>query len=339
MTEQGNAKERGIWEYSWAISTTAFSSLPSWLTTPYNQVMIPVATAFAVVVSCLSAAGASPPQIAFERGAAIWIANVDGTSARKIGRGSGPDLSPDGTKIAFHTDRASQKSLVRQIAMVDVATKRVTVFRKEIPSENCQHARWSPDGSKILFHIWTESDWHIAMINRDGSGFRYVRKAAPNYNSYWSTCWAGDGKSFYAQDLTYLYQFDLDGKDLQKWKLDSLFPKGSMNSGSSISMAPGGRKLLLDIDMDEEEANLPDWEGPPPALWTLDLDTKKATRITPKGKIAIEGCWLDDSQILFVAQSAKEKNLTVYQMALGDKGWKSILKDASGPSVSQLSAH
>lgn len=292
-----------------------------------------------ILFSCLCTGLAAEQQIAFERGAAIWIANADGTNARKIGEGSAPDLSPGGTAIAFHTNETSQKSLVREIAIVDVATKKVTVFKKEIPSDNCQGARWSPDGSRILFHIWMQSDWHIAMINRDGSGFRYVRKAAPEHNSYWSACWAAEGKSFYAQDLSHLYQFDLDGRELKKWKLDSLFPKGSMNSGSSISMAPGGRKLLLDIDMDEEEANMPDWDGPPPSLWTLDLASKKATRLTPKGKLASQGCWLDDAQILFVAQSAKEKDPTTYTLTVGEKGWKPILKNASSPSVSRVSGH
>ncbi len=289
---------------------------------------------FLLVVSSLCAV-ASSQQIAFERGTAIWIANADGTNARKITKGSGPDLSPDGTRIAFNTDTSSNKDVTRQIAVVDVATKKVSVFKKEIPSDNCQHALWSPDGAHILFSIWTESDWHLAMIDADGSGFRYVKKATPARNSFWSTCWARDGKSIYAQDLTNLYQFGLDGTEMKKWSLQSLFPKGSMSSGSSIAVSPDGETFLIDIDMDEEEANMPDWDGPPPSLWTLDLASQKATRLSPKGVLAWHGAWLNSKEILLTSQSAKEKEPTIYKTALAVKDRKAILKNGNNPSVSR----
>ncbi len=273
------------------------------------------------------------PQIAFQRGEVIWVGKVDGAEAKKVAKGSAPDLSPDGKLIAFHTDNSSKGTVVRLIAVADVATQKVTLFRKQIPSDNCQRALWSPNGKQILFHIWADDDWHIAMINRDGSGFRYVLKSGADYNSYWSTSWAPDGKSFYAQDLRNLYQLDLDGKELKKWKLDSLFPGGSMNSGSNMSVSPDGKMLLLDIDMNDEEANMPDWDGPPPSIWSLDLAAKKATRLTPKGMVASEGCWLAPEQVLFVAQSPKEKEPFIYQIKLGERKWTRLLKDASAPSV------
>jgi TolB protein len=285
-------------------------------------------------VSCLSAL-ASPQKLAFERGTAIWIANLDGTDAKKVTKGSGPNMSPDGTRIAFHTDEVVEKDVIRQIAVVDVATKKVTVFKKEIPSDNCQHAIWSPDGAHILFSIWTDSDWHLAMINADGSGFRYVKKAAPARNSYWSTCWAPDGKSIYAQDLTNLYQFALDGAEIKKWSLHSLFAKGGMNSGSSAAVSPDGKTLLLDVDMEEEEANMPDWDGPPPSLWMLEIASQKATRLSPKGVLAWHGCWLNSKEIVFTSQSAKEKEPTIYRMNIAEKDRKAVLKNANNPSAAR----
>ena len=244
-------------------------------------------------------------------------------------------MSPDGTRIAFHTDEATKKDVTRQIAVVDVATKKVTVLSNEIPSDNCQHAIWSPDGARILFSIWTDSDWHLAMINADGSGFRYVKKATPARNSYWSTCWAPDGKSIYAQDLTNLYQFGLDGTEMKKWSLRSLFPKGSLSSGSSATVSPDGKTLLIDVDMEDEEANMPDWDGPPPSIWTVDIGSEKTTRLTPKGILAWHGSWLDSKEILFSSQSAKEKEPTLYRMNVAEKDRKSVLKNANNPSASR----
>ena len=292
--------------------------------------------AFALlVIFDLPAMAASSGLIAFERGTRIFVASIDGPGARAIAKGSAPDLSPDGSRIAFHTDNSTGKNLVRQIAVADVATKQVTVFKKEMPSENCQRAVWSPDGAHILFEIWTDNDWHVAMINADGSGFRYVKKATPPRNSFWSTCWAPDGKSIYAQDLTNLYQFGLDGTEMKKWSLHSLFPKGSMSSGSSMAVSPDGKTFLIDIDMDEEEANMPDWDGPPPSLWMLEIASQKATRLSPKGVLAWHGCWLNSKEILFTSQSAKEKEPTIYRMNIAEKDRKAVLKNANNPSASR----
>ena len=293
---------------------------------------------FAIVCLLFSwshAIAAASQHFAFERGTTIWIANVDGSDAKKIAKGSGPDLSPDGTRVAFHTDDSNKKDVIRHIAVVDVATKKVTVFKNEIPSNNCQRATWSPDGTRILFNIWTDSDWHLAMIKADGTGFRYVKKATPKNNSFWSACWAADGKSIYAQDLNNLYQFALDGSEMKKWKLDSLFPKGGMNSGSNAEVSPDGKMMVVDIDMEEEEANMPDWDGPPPSVWALDIASGKATRLTPKGLLAWHGSWIDSKEILFTSQSAKEKEPTVYRMKLTEKDRKPVLKDANNPSVSK----
>jgi TolB protein len=287
-----------------------------------------------VILFCLRVSAASQ-KLVFERGTAIWVSNLDGTNAEKIAKGSGPDISPDGTRVAFHTDESTNKDVTRRIAIVDLATKKVTEFKKEIPSANCQRAIWSPDGSHILFNIWSGSDWHIAMINADGSGFRYVKKATPPRNSFWSACWAPDGKSIYAQDLNHLYRFALDGSEMKKWGLDSLFPKGSMNSGSYATVSPDGKTLLLDVDMTEEEANMPDWDGPPPSVWILDFASAKGTRLTPTGILAWHGCWIDSNEILFTGQSAKEKEPTIYRMKIDGKDRTAVLKKANNPSASR----
>ena len=287
-----------------------------------------------VFVSSVWAIAAGHQQIAFERGTAIWMANADGSNPRKITEGNGPDLSPNGARIAFHTNGGDEKELVRQIAVVDPGTKKTKIFKDEIPSRNCQRAIWSPDGSQILFSIWTDNDWHLALINADGSGFRYVKKTAPKGLSLWSACWAPDGQSIYAQDLDNLYQLALDGGELKKWPLRALFPDGSFSSGSSFAVSPDGKTLLMDVDMDNEEANMPDWDGPPPSMWILDIASKKATRLTPKGILAWHGAWIDSQTIVFSTQSRKERNPVIRAMKLSDQSEKLLIQNGANPSVS-----
>jgi hypothetical protein len=59
-------------------------------------------------------------QIAFERNDAVYIANLDGTSEKKIADGIFPAISPDGTRVAFNTvEKTSDTTYVRHMAVVD----------------------------------------------------------------------------------------------------------------------------------------------------------------------------------------------------------------------------
>jgi Tol biopolymer transport system component len=97
----------------------------------------------------LTVAGLSGAQrkIAFERGDNVWIANLDGSDAKKVAAGSLPNISPDATRLAFNTneDSKTRPGPERHIAIADLASGKVTVL-KDIPSDNCFGPVWSPDG-------------------------------------------------------------------------------------------------------------------------------------------------------------------------------------------------
>ncbi len=280
------------------------------------------------------ASRAESRRIAFERGTAVWVANLDGTAAKKIATGSAPSISPDGTRVAFTQDASTAKAMRRYIAVADVASAKVTVFKSEIPSDNSYRPAWSPDSAHLLFHIHVKDDWHIGMVAPDGSGFRFLKKAGPKNTSFWSSCWAADGRTIYAQDLDNLYQLDLDGSELKKWKLSALFPTGSFNSGAHFSASPDGHTLLMDVDMDESVTRK-DWDGPPPSLWMLDLTTKTATRLVPKGTFAWHGCWVSENEVLFVSQGAADKEQSIHRLTPGGQDRPRLLKNADSPSVSR----
>jgi TolB protein len=62
-------------------------------------------------------------------------------------------------------------------------------------------------------------------------------------------------------------------------------------------VSPDGKRLLLSIDMGEE-SDRKDWDGPLPALWAFDLQSQKATRLTPKRLFGWDGVWLDGNNVL-----------------------------------------
>ena len=70
---------------------------------------------------------ASQRKIAYERGEKIFVADADGTHPKRIAHGALPEISPDGTRVAFNTvaDAKTRPGPERHIATADVASGKV----------------------------------------------------------------------------------------------------------------------------------------------------------------------------------------------------------------------
>jgi TolB protein len=288
---------------------------------------------FVLVAIALATEGFSAaPRIAFERDDAVWIANVDGTGQKKIADGIFPAISPDGTRVAFTTVEKSDTRYVRHIAVVEIATGNTNTF-ENVPSDNVYYPQWSPDGKRILFTLRQNEVWNLATIAPEGRDFHILKKGAQNQATLYSPCWARDEGSIFCQDMTNIYQISLDGSMLAQWKIEKIIPNGGTSGDGRIAASPDGKRLLLSIDMGEEH-NRKDWDGPPPALWTFEIATQKAVRITSKTLFGWDGCWLDNDNVLFLSQAAGEKSTSIYRMSINGKNLKRLIKDARFPTVS-----
>ncbi len=240
---------------------------------------------------------AAPQMIAFERNQAVWIANLDGTGEKKIADGIFPAISPDGTRVAFNTvEKTSDTSYVRHIAVVDVATGKLNVF-KDVPSDNSYYPSWTADGQHILFMTRPHEVWDLVAINSDGTNFHVLKPGVQNEVTRYSPIWARDGQSVFCEDMSNIYQIGLDGAVRAQWKINKIVPKGDMSGDGRIDVSPDGKRLLLSIDMGEESGHK-DWDGPLPALWAFDVQSQKATRLTPKKLFGWDGVWIDNNNIL-----------------------------------------
>jgi TolB protein len=106
-----------------------------------------------------------------------------------------------------------------------------------------------------------------------------------------------------------------------------------MSGDGRITVSPDGKFLLLSIDMGEEH-NRKDWDGPLPALWTLEIATQKAVRMTPKTLFGWDGCWIANDNVLFLSQATGEKSASIYRMSIDGKNLKRLIKNARFPTVS-----
>ena len=162
-----------------------------------------------------------------------------------------------------------------------------------------------------------------------------LKKSEPKGHTFYGAIWAPDGQSVFCQDMEIIYRLGLDGAEQKKWDLKKLTGESTTNSGSRLAISPDGNTLLMDIDQAEEH-HRKDWDGPQPSIWSLDLATEKAVRVTPATMFAWEAAWLSDSEILFQEQGAKEKDPSIYRSPVADlKARKLVLKNARVPSVSR----
>ncbi len=106
--------------------------------------------AIGICVGLLPATVVAAGKLAFNRDNAIWVANLDGSAAKKVGVGDWPDVSADGSKLTYTTSNVGKEGS-RHIAVVDLAAGTTTIL-KSPPCDNCYGSRWSPDGKQLLFN-------------------------------------------------------------------------------------------------------------------------------------------------------------------------------------------
>ena len=284
------------------------------------------------LLASASLVAAAQRQIAFERDNAIWVANFDGTGERRIADGTWPAISPDGTRVAFVAIEKSENSYARRIAVTDIASGQ-TIAIKDVPSDNVSQPAWSPEGKRIAFVLRQNDGWQLATVAPDGTDLRIFKKKTPTAGALYSPSWARDEVSIFCHDMTNVYQISLDGAVLASWNIEKIIPNGGIGADGRVAVSPDSKRLLLSLDMGEENER-PDWDGPPAALWTFEIATRTARRITPRTLFGSDGVWIDNENILFLSQNLGEKTASLYRMSIQNTKVKLIAKNARYPSVS-----
>jgi Tol biopolymer transport system component len=75
-----------------------------------------------------------------------------------------PQYSPDGRRLAFHSDRSGQSTQIWTAAADGSQAARLT----DLEGPTTGSPRWSPDSRQISFDSNTGGAWQIYVINADG---------------------------------------------------------------------------------------------------------------------------------------------------------------------------
>ena len=115
-------------------------------------------------------------------GNGLWIMNPDGSNPHAITSKDDidPTWSPDGSMIAFASNRQGQ----RQLFVANANGKKVNKVT-DLKGMGGRSS-WSPDGTKLAFYRGPEGNHDIYVINIDGSGFQRLTNGGDNLGPSWS---------------------------------------------------------------------------------------------------------------------------------------------------------
>jgi len=104
-----------------------------------------------------------------------------------------PQISPDGKHVAYQVTTVDLAGNKTSTNLWVAATDRMSPPRRLTTSTKAdRHARWSPDGSRILFESTRSGDSQLWVIDLGGGEARQLTSIS---TGAWNGIWAPDGKT------------------------------------------------------------------------------------------------------------------------------------------------
>ena len=227
----------------------------------------------------------------------IYVMNADGSGQTRLSENkSGPHgdfapaWSPDGSRIAFMSDRDGRSNYEIYVMNADGTGQTNLTDNPDIDS----NPSWSPDGSRIAFDSGRDS-YEIYVTNADGSGQTRLTDS-PGLDS--DPAWSPDGNriAFVSCDLPEpspsegLLHCDLSLMNADGSNRVPLTGEGEGNNYEP-TWSPDGRHIAFSSNRDSEWGML----GPTDLnveIYVMDADGSGQTRLTRHDAIDSGPAWL-----------------------------------------------
>jgi Tol biopolymer transport system component len=188
----------------------------------------------------------------------IYAMSADGSGLTQLTSGTSTDtqpaVSPDGTTLAFTSDRAGTP----QIFAMNVATRAVTQLTTV--SAGAGQAAFSPDGKTIAFN----SNGGVSLMNADGSDVRNTIGSSPG-QGYEHPVFAPSGTEVVVDRENEVDVFDLSGtyerSIVENWTANELYPAISRDGAVVAFVTDGcsaGEDATLELTTFSGELGVPD---------------------------------------------------------------------------------
>ena len=202
-----------------------------------------------------------------------------------------PDVSPDGAKVAFASDRTGDWEIY--VAGVDgTGLARVTFDRG-----NDARPVWSPDGSKIAFESNRDDNWEIYVANADGTNpTRLTDDPGADRNPVWSPDGSQIAFDSDRDGNTGVYTVNAeDGSEPTRITTDDAVD-------DQPTWSPDGARIAFRTGRDGDSA-----------IYAVDLDMTDPARLTSSPGSDTRPSWSPDgARILF--SSTRDGNEEIYVM-------------------------
>ena len=195
----------------------------------------------ALVAPTQSGGGTTPQQLAFSRAGHVWTIDADGTGSRVLVRDAyTPSWSPDGTRIAFVSNRSGDEEIY--VAKADgTGVTRLT----RLPGPDLSPA-WSSDGRRLAWsrraEIWT--------MNASGADKRRVVSRSKPWHEHHSPAWSG-AAIVYSSTRAGAFNTELYRVPAKRLT----FTKGSdgvLGDDSMPDFSPDGRRIAFTSNRDQQ---------------------------------------------------------------------------------------
>ena len=195
-----------------------------------------------------------------------------------------PSWSPDGTQIAFQSNRDGNW----EIYVMDADGNNLRRLTNHDAWDGSP--AWSPDGTQIAFSSSRSDNWNIYVMDADGSNLRWLTRGG-------SPAWSPDGTQV-------AFQSNRDGN----WNIYVVYIDGSnprqltSYNGRSPAWSPDGTQIAFHATYHEDAE-----------IYVMDADGNNLRELTKLFSTDEAPAWSPDgTQIAF--ESSRSGNRTIYVM-------------------------
>ena len=244
----------------------------------------------------------------------IYVMDADGGNQENLTNhpayDSQPDWSPDGTKIAFVSDRDSDATQIHVMDADGMNVIRLTDGPRQKGAPD-----WSPDGGKIAFSV---DDWedYVAVMDADGGNREKLEDEARHPS------WSPDGKQI-AFVHGEIYVIGVGGQGRNKVTDD-------LGGKSNPSFSPDGRRIAYVVAENQG----------PGQIYVVGADGRNRVRLTQNEENDWGPAWSPDGRAIAYSDWGRDFHGTIHLMASDGKYLRQLSDDRNArdfePDISPL---